>query len=90
MSIKFSRVLKQDVPRNVRMIYGKYAKFFDRLLDLQKGETACVEVQRREEGYYMIQELRRIARKEGFTLGWSRSKDHSSFYFWLEPEKKVH
>jgi hypothetical protein len=84
--IKFAKVQKQDVPRNTRMVYGKYAKLFDKLLDLGKSETACVEVASKTEGYYMTGELRRIAKAEGFEFGWSRSKDHSCFYYWLEPK----
>jgi hypothetical protein len=85
--INFSRVEKQDVPRNTRMIYGKYAKLFDHLLDLGKNQTACVEVDSKKDGYYMTGTLRQIASKEGFDLGWSRSKDHRSFYYWLESRK---
>jgi hypothetical protein len=84
MTIKFARVDKRDIQNNVKCNYGKYVRFFDKLLDLQRGETAAVTVASKKDGYNMTAELRRIAKKEELELGWSRSRDNSTFYYWLE------
>jgi predicted amidohydrolase YtcJ len=85
--IDFKRVAKANVPQNKRMVRGKYQRFLDELMDLSPGVTACVEMQCKKDGYNATTELRRLAKKEGVDLGWSRNLDHTEFYYWVERPK---
>lgn len=83
----YKSVPKTSVPTNARGSLGKYARLFEALQWLPANQSACVEVASKEEGYYINVELRRIAKAEGLTLGWSRNKTHTEFFYWLERPK---
>lgn len=85
--LEFKRVPKSSVPQNKRMVLGKYQRFFDELMDMAPSMTARVEMQRKEDGYNATNELRKIAKKEGVILGWSRNLEHTEFYYWVERPK---
>jgi len=87
MNIKFSRVRKEDVPSAKRFQRGKYSRFFEELMDMAPGLTACISVDSRGEGHLATQALNKIAKQEGLELGWSRNREATAFYYWLERPK---
>lgn len=80
---------RTDVPKNSRSSLGKYARLYDELCELPPAHSFAIEVASKLEGYYITQELRRIAKAEGLVLGWSRNRLHTEFFYWLDRPKPL-
>lgn len=63
------------------------AALLAKLLELKADKAYTLTVKSLEDGAHIRARVSKLARKEGYQLGWNRNQDGSVIYLWLQKEE---
>ncbi len=75
-----------DPPRQTGRSSPLFA-VFEQVYDLPRGKALPITFRDVKRGLYVRGQLRKWAKKRGDMLSSSRTADHLTFFFWIEPKK---